>query len=241
MTGYACPGCGEGMERRTLARRAQGTVDIDLCFPCRGVWFDAFESSALAPVAVIELFRAIHDQRGEAARPLGERLGCPECHQSLKLTHDIQRTTRFTYYRCASGHGRFTTFYQFLREKSFVRELSATEVSALRARVAQVRCSSCGAPIDLARDAGCSYCHMPIAVLDADAVRTALAGLAEAERKRHEVDPLAPAQAMLEGQRVARRLAAAEGRWEGFPETHALGLGAGIDLVAAAIDYLMTE
>ena len=242
MTGYACPGCGVEMKRRAFERRPQGSVDIDLCYGCRGLWFDAFESSQLAPVAVIGLFRDIHEH-GEAPRPLGDRLRCPVCRDGLALTHDIQRTTRITYYRCGRGDGRFTTFYQFLREKSFVRELTPVEVSRLRAQVSQVRCSGCGAPIDLARDAECSYCHMPLSILDPDAVKTALADLAEAERRRHVVDPTAPLQAMMEGQRMERRLAAAQGRSAGAWD-FAVGTGDGgaiLDLVGSALDFLLSD
>jgi hypothetical protein len=229
------------MERRAFERRPQGRVDVDLCFGCRGIWFDSFESSALAPAAVIELFGVIHERGDAPARPLGDALRCPACRGGLALTHDIQRTTRITYYRCARGDGRFTTFYQFLREKSFVRELSPAEVSRLRERVAQVKCSSCGAPVDLARDAVCSHCRMPLAILDADAVKTTLAELAAAEAARHQVDPTAPMQAMLAGQRMQRRLAAVEhdGAWPGWQPGFA---GDGIvDLVSTAIDFLMTD
>lgn len=240
MTGYACPGCGVAMERRAFERRPQGRVDVDLCFGCRGIWFDSFESAALAPGAVIELFGVIHEGQGEAARPLGDALHCPACRGLLALTHDIQRTTRITYYRCARGDGRFTTFYQFLREKSFVRELAPMEVSRLRERVGQVRCSSCGAPVDLARDAVCGHCHMPLAILDADAVKKALAELAAAEASRQAVGVAPPAPAALAGRRMERRLATADSSgwdiWSGHP-----ALETGVDLVSAAIDFLMTE
>ncbi len=123
---------------------------------------------------------------------------------------------------------------QFLREKNFVRSLTAGEVERLKAHVAQVRCSSCGAPVDLAHDAHCGYCRAPIAILDAEAVRRTLSELDAAERKRHEIDPAAAIDALLAGQRVERRLAAIEGRghWQ---------LGLGPDLVSDALDLLMTK
>src|SRR6185295_7108385 len=109
-----------------------------------------------------------------------------------------------------AGDGRFTTFLQFLREKNFVRDLSVGEVEQLRARVAQVRCSSCGAPVDLTRDAQCAYCHSPISILDADAVAKTIAELGAAERKRVDVDPQAIMDGLLAGKQVERRLAKAE-------------------------------
>jgi hypothetical protein len=217
-------------------------VEIDLCFACRGIWFDRYESTQLAPGAVIELFGIIHEQSADP-RPLGERLPCPRCERALALTHDMQRSTRITYYRCASGDGRFTTFYQFLREKQFVRELTPAEVLRLKAQVAQVRCSSCGAPIDLARDSECRYCHMPLAILDADAVRKTLAELSSAEEARHRVDPTAPIQARLQGERILRRLRQYEGRaTSSWDFDGGSGDGTGLfDLVSGAIDFLMTD
>jgi hypothetical protein len=111
-------------------------------------------------------------------------MACPHCRGRLALTQDVQRTNRFTYHRCPNGHGRLTTFIQFLREKQFVRSLSQPEIESLRATVKQVRCSGCGATVDLARDAACGYCRSPIAVLDAVAVEKALAALGEADRRR---------------------------------------------------------
>ena len=64
---------------------------------------------------------------------------CPRCGAPLSLTHDVQRSTRFVYYRCEFGHGRLTAFYQFLREKNFVRNLKAREVARLRADIKQLR------------------------------------------------------------------------------------------------------
>ena len=229
------------MQRRTFDRRPEGRVVIDLCFGCRGIWFDPYESTQLAPGAVLELFGMIHEEAGDP-RPLGERLPCPRCERALALTHDMQRSTRITYYRCTSGDGRFTTFYQFLREKQFVREMTPAEVERLKAQVSQVRCSSCGAPIDLARDAQCRYCHMPLAILDADAVRKTLEDLSQAEHARHVVDPMAPMQARLEGQRILRRLSQYEGRSAGGWWSADVGGGSGLfDLVSGAIDFLMTD
>lgn len=138
-------------------------VDLDICYDCQGIWFDPFESAQLSPAAVLEIFEAIRKQV-TPPRPLAVTCTCPTCHRGLALTHDFERTNRLTYFRCPAGHGRFTPFMQFLREKNFVRTLSPTEVNRLRAVVAQVRCSSCGAPIDLGRDAECRYCHAQLSI-----------------------------------------------------------------------------
>lgn len=204
-----CPGCGAAMARQAFARKLAGTLDLDLCFDCQAIWFDAYESAQLTPGAVIGLFRTIEAQRARAARPLPEVLRCVACRGKLVLTHDIERTNRIVYYRCPQGDGRFTTFLQFLREKEFVRSVTPVEMQRLRATVAQVRCSSCGAPVDIAKDAECPYCHAPISILDADAVRRTLDQLEADERRRCAPDPAAMIDGLIEGKRAALRIDAA--------------------------------
>lgn len=170
----ACPGCRAPMDKRRFAA-AHGEVLIDICWDCHVFWFDRLESAQLAPAAVIELFRLIHEHRDRPVRPLAEQMACPACAGPLTFTHDVQRTNRINYYRCGRSHGRLTTFLQFLREKQFVRSLSATEIERLRATVKQVRCSGCGAPVDVAKDAACTFCRAPLSILDPNAVSDALA------------------------------------------------------------------
>lgn len=170
----SCPACRSPMDKRVFTA-SHGEVLIDLCWDCHAIWFDRLESAQLAPAAVIELFRLIHANRDKPARPLADKMACPACSGPLTFTHDLQRTNRINYYRCERSHGRLTTFLQFLREKQFVRSLSASEIERLRAAVKQVRCSGCGAPIDLAKDAACSFCRAPLSMLDPDAVQNALA------------------------------------------------------------------
>ncbi len=177
-----CPSCGAAMRREAFARRGAGTLQVEICFPCRGLWLDPYEGAQFAPEGVIGLFRAIADAQQAEQRPLATVMHCVACRTPLQLTHDVERASPFVYYRCPAGHGRFTPFVQFLREKRFVRSLTPVEVERLRATVAQVRCSSCGAPIDLAHDPQCPYCGAPIAILDPDAVHAELAALVAEEK-----------------------------------------------------------
>jgi hypothetical protein len=172
------------MDRRRFGRPFYGDLDLDLCWDCRSIWFDQYESTQLSPASVIALFRLIHENRDKPARALADSMGCPHCEVRLLVTQDMQRSNRISYFRCPNGHGRLTTFIQFLREKEFIRSLSQPEIERLKATVSQVRCSSCGAVVDLARDSACPYCRSPISVLDDDAVGKTLAALAEADRKR---------------------------------------------------------
>ncbi len=194
-----CPGCAAAMRRQSFGRKPMGTVDIDLCFDCQAIWFDAYESSQLTPGSVLQLFREIEAQGPRPAKPLADVLRCVTCRERLSFTHDIERSNPFVYYRCPEGHGRFTTFLQFLREKEFVRSLTPLEVQKLAATVAQVRCSGCGAPVDIARDAECPYCHTPISILDADAVKRAIETLGEQEKRAQTVDTGAVLDAFLAG------------------------------------------
>lgn len=172
-----------------MQRSTAGGVVLDVCWDCHAIWFDQFESTALAPRSVIELFRLIHEHRGTPARPLADAMNCPACATRLAFTQDIQKTNRINYYRCPKGHGRLTTFFQFLREKQFVRTLSAIEIERLKAVVTQVRCSGCGAPVNLEKDPACGYCRSPVSVLDPEAVEKALAGLSEADRRATRPEP----------------------------------------------------
>ena len=205
------------MRRQAFGRKSAGTVDLDLCFDCKAIWFDAFESPALSAAAVLDLFREIEAQQARPPRPLGEILRCVACRDRLVLTHDIQRTNRIVYYRCPEGHGRLTTFVQFLREKQFIRSLTPAEIERLKVTVQQVRCSSCGGPVDIARDPVCPYCHAPIAILDADAVRKALAELQQdrsPEAPKSAVDPSRILEALTAGERSSPTPFQAGGLWK---------------------------
>jgi len=171
------------MDELALQRSTLGELVVDICWDCHAIWFDQFESTALAPKSVIELFRRIHEHRDRPARPLADAMACPACAARLVFTQDLQKSNRINYHRCPNGHGRLTTFLQFLREKQFVRTLSATEIERLRASVRQVRCSGCGAPVDLEREPACGYCRSPVSILDPEAVERALAGLSDADRR----------------------------------------------------------
>ena len=99
---------------------------------------------------------------------------CPRCQSALAFTHDLQRTTRFTFWRCPLDRGQLITFNQFLREKNFIRAPSRAELLRLRAIVKQIACSQCGAPIDLAKDNACQHCGAAVALIDPEGVAKAL-------------------------------------------------------------------
>ena len=252
MSGLACPSCRSPMETRSFSRKPNGGVDIDICFRCHAMWFDQFESAQLAPGSIIQLFRDIHEHRDEPAREIPATAKCPRCAARLVLTQDIQRTNRITYYRCPSGHGRLTTFFQFLREKNFVRTVTDPEMKALRAQVKQIRCSSCGGPIDLANQVECPYCKAPVSILDPEAVSRTLKELDSQERKAENLDVerlrqmVAVAEtAAPDGGRTPWRQPPRETAFWDDSAAKALGavvLGAGVvDLLSAALEHLIDD
>ncbi len=186
------------MEELTLEALYGVQVVIDLCHTCHCLWFDQRESLQLSPHATMQLFRVIHQKQAEVPRPLQEVMACPRCGDRLKLTHDLQRGTRFSYYNCPQGHGRQIPFFQFLKEKNLIKPLDATQLAALRAQVQVVRCSNCGAPVDLNRGAACTHCQAPISGLDPAQVERTLAQLQAHDHKRQNVDPNIAAQLIMD-------------------------------------------
>jgi uncharacterized protein YbaR (Trm112 family) len=130
----------------------------------------------------------MNDNRPATRNPLGDNLACPRCHQRLVRTANMQRNTRFSYWRCPGEHGHFITFFEFLREKNFVRPLSPVEIEELKQNVRTVTCSSCGAPVDLNAGAACPFCRAPLSMLDAKQLDTVVAALKREEAEREDAE-----------------------------------------------------
>jgi hypothetical protein len=151
-----------------------GRLGVGSCAPCNLLWFDRSGSIGLTPRAVLGLFQYIGTAAGAARTPLASTYRCPRCSDTLALTYDLQRSTRFTYWRCANDHGQLFTFNMFLREKNFIRSPTLAELNKLRETVRQISCSQCGGPIDLSKDTACTHCGAPIALIDPDGVAKAV-------------------------------------------------------------------
>lgn len=217
MTPIACPSCRQTMVKQRFERLLHGEVVLDLCFHCHGIWFDDFESVQITPGGVVELFKLIHRHRDDQRLPLREPLACPRCHERMLHGFDVSRHGgKFNYHRCLQKHGRFTTFAQFMIEKGFVRQLSDAEIGELAAKVGTVRCTGCGAPIDIRRDHACGHCRSPIAILDPSAVEQALARYQQAEVKRTtcDVEALGDAIVMREKEKSRYQRERQQGRIE---------------------------
>lgn len=233
-----CPGCTGEMTPRTFEANYAAPVTLDLCLDCAAFWFDGMESLALAPRSVLDLFVLIHEKRS-APHPLGEALTCPRCRARLARTANMQRSTRFTYWRCPADHGHFITFLEFLREKNFVRPLSPVEIEDLKRNVRSVTCSACGAPVDLAKATTCGYCRAPLSMLDAKQVDTALAALREEDARREAAqqgatDPALSMRLLRDRAAVSREFARMEGESHFTDE-----LGRGANLIEDGISALV--
>jgi Zn-finger nucleic acid-binding protein len=160
-----CLNCSAPMTSMTLETHLTAPVEIDACSQCQAFWFDKYEDLKLSAASTLKLMKLIGENSSPARPPLAEKLRCPRCASGLLLTHDLQRNTKFSYWRCEE-HGRFIGFLDFLREKNFIRTLSPQEIEELREKVQTVNCSNCGAAINLASDSVCAHCGSPISILD---------------------------------------------------------------------------
>jgi len=204
----SCPSCTQPMTRLELPHRIFGTLVLDLCFPCQGIWFDQYESVQINPGGIIDLFKLIHAHRSDPRQPHPAILRCPRCRDKLFAGLDVVRSGRFTYHRCLQNHGRFTSFAQFMIEKGFVRQLAPAEITALAARIGTFHCTGCGAPIDIRTQASCNNCGSPISILDPEAVEKALADYQQKESKRTRLDPETLADSILAIEKQRRQQSA---------------------------------
>jgi hypothetical protein len=194
------------MAPQTLDGHLGTQVQIDLCAGCHVIWFDHLENLRLSPGATLRLFQLIGTGAQSRPAPLREPLTCPRCDIRLLLTKDRQRNTAFQYWRCGRDHGRLITYFEFLREKDFIRPLSPQQLATLRENVQMVNCSNCGAPIDLARGSACAHCGTPISTLDLEQISRMAVHLQRASEPRPAIDVGALFEAMkMERERESDR------------------------------------
>ena len=166
-------------------------IEIDLCTSCQAFWFDKYESLKLSAGSILQLMKIIGDHSAANPAVITKALRCPRCSDGLRLTNDMQRATRFSYWRCDKEHGKFIRFLDFLKEKNFIRPMPAEEIEALKKNVRTMNCSNCGAPIDLATSSACTHCGSAISMLDMGQAQQTLAQLQKAAEPR-PIDPALP-------------------------------------------------
>jgi Zn-finger nucleic acid-binding protein len=233
-----CPRCGTVMREETLDGHHGRQVTVDICLACQSLWFDANESPNLSPGSTLRLFGIIGEQTERPAPARGDLAKCPRCRARLRRTHDRQRQTRFEYLRCPHGHGRLTTWFDFLREKDFIRPLTPQQIAELRQHLRTVGCGNCGAPVDVAAGAACARCGSPLSMLDLPQASRLVEQLRQADvRSQQDADPARSAALPLALARARREAEAAfadldrDQRW--FDDVSSSGLiGASLALVA---------
>ena len=199
------------MDAPSFERMYGRRLTIDVCHHCQCLWFDDQEFLQMTPGATLQLVASVAEDRSVTRQPWAAAPRCPRCSRALAETHDLQRNTRFSYYRCPEGHGRFITYYQFLRAKNFVRPLGEEEVRELMARIQQINCANCGAPVDVERNAVCGHCRSPLAIIDPDQVRRTIQELKTAAEEKKGVDAALPLSLAMERLRAERVFADAPG------------------------------
>jgi Zn-finger nucleic acid-binding protein len=183
------------MQQETFDGRLGRSVAIDICHACQSFWFDTRESVALTPGATLALFRIIGEKLKRPSHSDSDLARCPRCKGRLRRTHDMQRMTKFEYLNCPNGHGRLISFFDFLREKDFIRPLTTQQIAELRENVGAVNCANCGGPVDLARNTDCTHCGSPLSMLDIHQAEKLVSQLQKAEdRANQPVDPSLPLQ-----------------------------------------------
>lgn len=203
--GPRCPSCRQPMDVHRLASNAGAALELDICYGCQGLWFDHQESLRLAPQAVVELFRMLHEHRTVRHQPMQSELRCPHCVKVLGRGFDVVRSGRYITYRCPQRHGRFSPFSSFMVEKGFVRHMTPVEVGQLAERVGAIYCTSCGAPVDIRKEHACPYCRAPFSLIDPEAVRKALEGYAQIKAAPQEATRLDLADALVSLERDRAR------------------------------------
>jgi hypothetical protein len=234
----SCPNCHVEMTDQAVeAFSGLGPLGVGSCADCNLLWFDRSGSISLTPRAVLGLFQYIGQAAGTAKSTLASTFHCPRCAGALALTYDLQRSTRFTYWRCANDFGQLFTFNQFLREKNFIRSPSQAELAKLRETVRQISCSQCGGPIDLTTDTACTHCGASIALIDPDGVAKAVheltIGQASTSPRTEEQNSVAFSNAQLDALFDLQRMS----RHEGNSDLLAIGVAA----IGALVGGLLSQ
>jgi hypothetical protein len=209
-------------------------VHIEMCQPCQSIWFDAHEHLQLTPGSTLHLFRIIGENVSKPAPQDRDLAKCPRCNAHLRRTQDLQRNTKFEYFKCPNNHGRLITFFDFLKEKDFIKPLTAHQIAELRKNIQTINCSNCGAPIDLSRRSDCGHCGSPLSMLDIDQAEKLVGQLKDAEtyRSNRTIDPALPLA-------LARARREVESAFVGVPDPHAWQHDLSIGLVGAGLSLLM--
>jgi hypothetical protein len=182
------------MRALRLAGHYGQAVDIELCAPCHGLWFDPVEPARLSGPGLLDLIGQMaqaHSLAHTAARP---DMHCPHCRGALQRVHNQTRWGRSLQLECKNRHGSWQIFGQFLAEKGLLRPMSSADRARALARDGALHCLNCGGTI-AQPESQCSWCGSVPALVDV--ARLAHALDPEAATAGHPVHGTASAKSAL--------------------------------------------
>lgn len=113
-----CPKCKAAMERVQV-----GTVEIDRCTGCHGIWFDSLEEERLTAAGAAA---SVDIGAGDEGRREMTRIDCPRCHtRMIRMVDAGQPEVAFE--SCKFCYGRFLDPGEF-------RQLAGASIESLLER-----------------------------------------------------------------------------------------------------------
>jgi ribosomal protein S26 len=160
----ACGNCGGALAALRLAGHYGQRVEIDLCAPCHGVWFDPVESARLSGPGLLALIGEMARAQSLAHHAARPDMQCPRCRGGLRQVHNRTRWGRSLQLECKAGHGTWQSFGEFLNEKGLLRPMSSADRQRALHRGA-LHCVNCGGAV-AQTDTACTWCGSVPALVD---------------------------------------------------------------------------
>jgi len=162
------------MTALSLQGRDGRSVDLDMCAPCRAIWFDALESVRLAGLGWTVLLQRLASLP-PAPPPTSPQasMTCTRCHVPLVPLRNSNRYGRFAAQQCPSCLGQLQSHSMLLANRGLFRPLMGRERAALAEEKRRLECLHCGAGLDGGAE-HCSYCKSPALVIDMPRLASAL-------------------------------------------------------------------
>lgn len=149
VTGIRCPGCGAAMEQTRV-----GSVTIDSCTDCGGIWLDDQEIEALSKLERIpkKLLGIVPRPHPPVQTPEGQRI-CPRCNHRLAVV-DFQNIKVDACLKCRGTYldnGELKVMLQHARQGGAqgTRRVPSGKCRYCQApnQPGRTHCQSCGAPL----------------------------------------------------------------------------------------------
>ena len=178
------------MTALSLQGRDGRSVDLDMCPPCRSIWFDALESVRLAGLGWTVLLLRLAALPPTSPSPAPQAaMSCVRCLVPLMPLRNLNRYGRFAAQQCPSCLGQLQSHSMLLANRGLFRPLMGRERAALAEEKRRLECLHCGAGLDGAAE-HCGYCKSPALVIDMPRLASALQEEESAGRASATATPL---------------------------------------------------